>query len=118
MLADMAKRLHSRAKIARVLGERDAHGWSYAETSRRTGIPTGTLASWARRLRQERRRSSPQFVEVVAAADPGGESAPGERSAHVSSARIAHPSGMMIELEGEAAMRVAQGILAALGSCR
>lgn len=70
-MACMDRREQMRALLAR----REHRGLTFSELSRESGIPAGTLASWAWKLRQPRspnggraRRAS--FVELVAAPSP------------------------------------------------
>lgn len=65
--------MERREQMRALLARRERSGLTFAELSRESGIPTGTLASWAWKLRQEsdaadQARSSRQtFVEVVEA---------------------------------------------------
>jgi hypothetical protein len=68
-----------REEMRRLLGRREREGLTFRELAERTGVPVGTLASWAWKLRQESRtpRASPsrgdgpQFLELVPAAEVG-----------------------------------------------
>ena len=55
---------HDPALIRGLLAEREESGESYASLSRRSGIPTGTLASWAHRERQRDSGASSAFIEL------------------------------------------------------
>jgi hypothetical protein len=66
-----------RDEMRRLLGMREREGLTFRELAERSGVPVGTLAFWAWKLRQEA-RSSPgsvsrgggsQFVELVPVAD-------------------------------------------------
>jgi len=62
--------------MRRVLARRERHGWSWAELSRRSGLPVWKLRWWSRRLAKRRsvRRSKRTFapVEIVASSREGG----------------------------------------------
>jgi hypothetical protein len=62
--------------IRRLLAEREKSGESYASLSRRSGIPTGTIASWAHREQRRGRGGSPAFVELRVKDDGGTDLAP------------------------------------------
>ena len=68
-----------RREVRKWLGLRDREGLTYAELSRRSGIPANTLAGWAWRLRRERltQRQAAAFVELVPA--PSGDDEAGSR---------------------------------------
>ena len=57
--------------MRRLLARRERHGWSWAELSRRSGLPVWKLRWWSKRL--ERRRTVPRLertflpVQIVAA---------------------------------------------------
>lgn len=51
---------HDPAHIRKLFAYRDQYGLTWAELSEHSGIPSSTLASWARRLKQRSR-----FVEVT-----------------------------------------------------
>lgn len=55
---------HDPARVRRLLAEREESRESYAALSRRSGIPVGTLASWAHRERQRDPAAASAFVEV------------------------------------------------------
>lgn len=56
-------------EMRRLLSEREREGLTYRELSERCGVPAGTLASWAFKLR---RMAEPaiEFVELKAAEQP------------------------------------------------
>jgi hypothetical protein len=62
--------------MTRLLSSRERHGWSWAELSRRSGLPVWKLCWWSRRLAKKRsvRRSERPFspVAVVASSREGG----------------------------------------------
>lgn len=59
-------RAERRERIERLFAERDREGLTLAELSRRSGIPQGTLAGWATRLRRERLRLEGAVAEKPA----------------------------------------------------
>jgi len=59
--------------MRRWLALRDRRGLTFAELSRRTGVPVPTLSSWSGKLRRES-GGQPAFVELVPRA---GTTAPG-----------------------------------------
>jgi hypothetical protein len=67
-----------REQVRRWLARRDRHGLTFRELSDETGVPIGTLASWAWKLRQKgpgqeaHGRPSHGFVELVGDPDRGG----------------------------------------------
>jgi len=107
------QRIHrDRSEVERWLRVREREGVSFAELGRRSGIPVGTLANWAHRLRQlAASEQGPGFVEVVAAADPG--------SLHAGDADVItlrSPAGAQIELRGRFAEKVVARVLEQLCS--
>jgi hypothetical protein len=69
--------MERREEMRRLLGRREREGLTFVELAQQTGIPVGTLASWAWKLRREgggsraarSRGHAPGFVELV----PGPE---------------------------------------------
>lgn len=59
--------------MRRVLARRDRHGWSWAELSRRSGLPVWKLRWWQRRLSEKKpvRRSRRAFLAVEVVTSPG-----------------------------------------------
>ena len=107
------QRIHrDRSEVERWLRVREREGMSFAELARRSGIPVGTLANWAHRLRRlAASEQGPGFVEVVGAADLGGLNS-GEGDVIV----LRSAAGAQIELRGRFAERVAARVLEQLGS--
>lgn len=76
------------------LSRREREGWSWAELSRRSGLPVWTLRWWGRRLARRpassRARSSESFVAVELVVPPSAQSIEVvTRSGH----RVSVPSG-------------------------
>ncbi len=61
-----------------LLSRRDRHGWSWAELSRRSGLPVWTLRWWSRRLvtQSAPRRSVRGFVRVRVVEPPRADGSP------------------------------------------
>jgi hypothetical protein len=78
--------MERREEMRRLLGRRERQGLTFVELSRQTGIPVGTLASWAWKLRRGgrgRRAPTPNgeargFVEFVAGPEIGCDRAPAD----------------------------------------
>ena len=110
-IADMPKRIYDPAMIRRLLAERATNQWSLGELSRRSGIPLGTLGTWAARERRQAAASSKVtggFAEVVVSDVVSEEGA---------SVMMRHESGWMVELHGAAATMVATKLAEALTRC-
>lgn len=66
-----------REQMRRWLSRRERQGLTFRALSLETGVPVGTLACWAWKLRNERRsapakrRRQPPFVELVAEGERG-----------------------------------------------
>jgi transcriptional regulator with XRE-family HTH domain len=60
-----------REQMRRWLALRERRGLTFAELSRRTGVPVPTLSSWSGKLRREA-GARPAFVELVPRAEPAG----------------------------------------------
>jgi len=96
--------------MRRLVRRREREGLSYATLSAMSGIPAGTLAWWAHRLRSttaarsRERRGGSEFVEVI----------PAERGAAVDY-EITLPSGIQVRapavVDREELARVVQAIL-------
>jgi hypothetical protein len=88
---------------------REVEGLSYAQLARETGIPVGTLASWARRLRSEQadrpREGVGDFVEVIPA---------GRASEEI---EITLPSGVQVRAPAAADRTELVRLVAAILSC-
>ena len=59
-----------REEMRRLLARRQREGLTFAELSRQTRIPVGTLAWWSSRLRSEPAGDRAGFVELKAEVDP------------------------------------------------
>lgn len=110
-MAGMQRVRRARSEVQRWLRVREREGVSFAEIARRSGIPVGTLASWAHRLRQPAPEQAQGFVEVVTSGAPGGRPF---HDADVITLRAR--SGARIELRGRFAEQVAARVLEQLGS--
>ena len=64
--------------MRRLLARRERHGWSWAELSRRCGLPIWKLRWWSRRLAKKRpaRRSDHAFIPVRVVASSRGMCSP------------------------------------------
>jgi hypothetical protein len=108
----MRKRTYDPALVQSLLSDRKRNGWTLGELSRRSGIPIGTLGTWAakeQRLHHKVAGSHEGFTEVVLAAEPTGQ---GD-----SAVRFRHDSGWTIELRGDEASAVAAKIAEAIARC-
>ena len=111
----MPKRIYDPAVIRELLAERARHSWSLGELSRRSGVPVGTLSTWAAR---ERRSQVPLptpavgFTELLVA-----DTSPPAGTATVASVFLRHETGWTAELHGEAATVVAANLVEALTGC-
>ena len=108
----MVRQRSRRDEITRWLSQRDAEHLSFAQLSQRSGIPVGTLASWAHRLRAE--GNAADFVEVRVRDDMTELDRTRPRGSATSSARVHLPSGVEITLRGEAAFRITEALIEAL----
>ena len=81
-----------------LLSRRDLHGWSWAELSRRSGVPVWKLRWWQRRLAttRARRRPAARFVPVAVVDGPRGACSPVE-VVTPSGARILVPADFSAE---------------------
>jgi threonine synthase len=109
----MPRRSYDPSTIRSLLAERARNRWSLGELSRRTGIPTGTLGTWAARARRAEVESSAPatvgFREVVVTDEIADD-----RSATV---LLRHESGWTVELHGAAAAAVAAKLAEAVARC-
>lgn len=108
----MAKRIYDPSTIRSLLAERARNRWSLGELSRRSGIPTGTLGTWASRARRaesQRPEAAVGFTEVVVT-----DVAPHDQAATV---LLRHESGWTAEFHGAAATAVATKLAEALTRC-
>ena len=76
----MARQVHERRRIEKLLAGRERQGLSFRELSEQSGVPAPTLAWWSAKVRRERGRASQRFVEVVPAA---GVEASGDERAEI-----------------------------------
>jgi hypothetical protein len=108
----MAKRIYDPSTIRSLLAERARNRWSLGELSRRSGIPTGTLGTWAARARRAQTQQpgvAEGFTEVVVT-----DAASHDKTATV---LLRHESGWTAELHGAAATVVATKLAEALTRC-
>lgn len=108
----MAKRIYAPSTIRSLLAERARNRWSLSELSRRSGIPTGTLGTWAaraQRAKAQRPAVAEGFSEVVVT-----DTGPHDRDAAIV---LRHESGWTAELHGAAAIAVATKLAEALTRC-
>jgi transcriptional regulator with XRE-family HTH domain len=108
----MSKRSQRRREIERLFALRDREGLSLRELAEHSGIPCGTLSWWSHQLRQET-RSEPAFatVEVVDLdADAVGDGATDAELV------VRYPSGVVVELRGVLANRIADDVVSRLSS--
>jgi hypothetical protein len=84
--------------MRRVLARRERHGWSWAELSRRSGLPVWKLCWWSRRLAAKRsvRRPKRVFAPVEVVASPRESGSPLEVIA-TSGVRIVVPADFNAE---------------------
>lgn len=68
-----------REEMRRLLARRQREGLTFAELSRQTRIPVGTLAWWSSRLRSEPAGDRAGFVELTAEVEPQVQSRGGGR---------------------------------------
>jgi len=107
----MAKPPSRRREIERLFALREREGLSLRALADRSGIPVGTLSWWSHRLRQE---ESPAFTEVRVVDDQGDVSAspaPLRDAGGACRMRLSLPSGVVAELEGDLADRVASALV-------
>ena len=96
--------------MKRLLAGRERHGWSWAELSRRSGLPVWKLRWWHGRQAKKRplRRPGRTFVPVQVVDSPRGEGPPLE---------VITPSGVRIlvpaDFQAEHLRRVIQALEAA-----
>jgi len=78
-------------RMKRLLAGRERHGWSWAELSRRSGLPVWKLRWWRTRLARKRpaRRPGRTFVPVKIVESPRNDSSPLE---------VITPSGVRIRV--------------------
>ena len=111
-MAWMQRVRRDRGEVERWLRVREREGLSFAEISRRSGIPVGTLANWSQRLRRDDgREAATGFVEAVAIGAAGGE-----REGDGDLVTVRSASGARLELRGRFADRVITRLLEQLGS--
>ena len=61
------KTRRNRSEMEALLVQREDEGLSFRALSERSGVPIGTLSSWARKLGRVRQRAAPAFVTVEVA---------------------------------------------------
>lgn len=108
----MPRRSYDPSLIQSLLAERARHRWSLGELSRRSGVPVGTLSTWAARAQDApdaARASATGFTEVVVAG-----AAVEDKTAMV---LLRHESGWTAELHGAAATTVATKLAEAITRC-
>ena len=81
--------------MEKLLSRRVRHGWSWAELSRRSGLPVWKLRWWHRRLAEKRpsRRSRRPFVPVQVVDAPRRGACPPLELITASGVRILVPAG-------------------------
>lgn len=107
----MPKRVYDPSLIQSLLAERERNSWSLGELSRRSGIPIGTLGTWAAKEQRMRHQTAgPQegFTEVVMATAAGRSD---------STVRFRHDSGWTIDLHGDDAFAIATKLAEAIARC-
>lgn len=84
--------------MKRLLGRRERHGWSWAELSRRSGLPVWKLQWWRRRLASKRpaRRPKRSFLPVRVV-EPRATPVPSLEIVTPSGYRIVVPAGVSSE---------------------
>jgi transcriptional regulator with XRE-family HTH domain len=98
--------------MERWLRVREREGLSFAEVAQRSGIPVGTLANWAGRLRRSATDVATEgFVELVAAGDSSGA-----ETAGIDVVTLRSASGARIELRGRFAEQMVARLLEQMGS--
>lgn len=108
----MPKRRYDRSTIESLLAERARNRWSLGELSRRSGIPTGTLGTWAARAQREQAHPAATgdgFAEVVVTDEPMADMG--------ATVVMRHAGGWTVELHGAAATAVAAKLAEALTRC-
>jgi hypothetical protein len=95
-------------KMAAWLSKRERHGWSWADLSRRSGLPAWKLRWWHERLQRnpDRQRPAPSIVAV--------EIADRVRPA-CTSIEITTPSGYRVEIPPDFDAEHLRRVLQALG---
>jgi hypothetical protein len=111
----MPKRIYDPAVIRDLLAERARHSWSLGELSRRSGVPVGTLSTWAARERRSLQPLPPPtaaFTEAIPIDPPQATGTPS-----IATVLLRHSSGWTAELRGEAATVAAAKLVEALTRC-
>jgi transcriptional regulator with XRE-family HTH domain len=106
----MPRHTERRREIQRLFALRESEGLTLRALADRSGIPVGTLSWWSHQLRRE--APSHGFAKVSV-------TAPEEVTATVSTPHPAevvlrHPDGIAVELRGDVADRVVDGLLGRL----
>lgn len=98
-------------EIERWLSRREAEGLSLRELSARSGIPTGTLAWWSHRLRNE--ESEPEFVDQgVVELNP-----PDVPTGAAPELVLRRADGLIVEARGRIADRLVERLLSERETC-
>lgn len=106
----MGKRIYDSARIRSLLADRERHGWSLGELSRRSGVPVGTLSNWAARARQAPATPAARgFAEIVLGS--------GRPSTDAATVVLRNDAGWTAELHGDAAMALAAKLAEAITRC-
>ena len=100
----MSNRSSRRAEIERLFALREAEGLSLRELSEHSGIPVGTLGRWSSQLR----RSKQSAFQEVHVRDSIAVTAVADQPVAL---RLRLPSGLVAELDGDLAERVALALL-------
>ena len=96
-------------RMKRLLATRERHGWSFAELSRRSGLPAWKLHWWHRRLAEKKPvpvRPSKDAFTPVQVVDSPQDSCPALEVITVSGIRILVPG----EFQAEHLKRVVQAL--------
>lgn len=108
----MVRASRRREEIERWLRLRETRGLSLRELGEQSGIPAGTLAWWAHRLRTE--AASERFVEVRVREPDDADAHHQRREPSPSRLRVRLPSGVAVTVDGDFADRVTAALIEAL----
>ncbi len=108
----MVRASRRREEVERWLRLRETRGLSLRELGEQSGIPAGTLAWWAHRLRTE--AASERFVEVRVRESDGTDAHHQSGQLSTSRLRVRLPSGVAVTVDGNLADRVTEALIEAL----